>query len=314
MDHAGRDPGQCAAGLSPAVWRVRHAAARPVRRRAGDLHRQSRHVPGGAVVCRVPPAVPEISRARPFLAHRLAADAATHRHRRTDLDLLPARIRPVRRCRPLDGPDQHDRAGGASDRAAGRRHPVHGAVRHRHGRHRAGRPRHRPRRRRRGPARGLSSQPARHRARRHPDARRDRQPLRHRGSFSGREHRRDRRTLRDAAAGRIDLLHRRRHPDRRRRLAARHERHADTAVVCDPQLLADRLRLRLLARLPDAGQAPSASGSGCRSEPRSMPCFCSCASARSQASSRSNDRSRDHACRRCRCAAGRRAIRRRLLH
>ena len=62
----------------------------------------------------------------------------------------------------------------------------------------------------------------------------------------------DRRTHRDAAAGRRDLLYRRRHPDRRRRLAARHERHADAAVVRDPQLLADRLPLRLLARLLDA--------------------------------------------------------------
>ena len=51
--------------------------------------------------------------------------------------------------------------------------------------------------------------------------------------FSGREHRCDRRTLGDAAAGRIDLLHRRRHPDRRRRLAARHERHARAAAVRD---------------------------------------------------------------------------------
>ena len=34
--------------------------------------------------------------------------------------------------------------------------------------------------------------------------------------------------------------------------AARHERHAGAAVVRDPQLLADRLRLRLLARLLDA--------------------------------------------------------------
>ena len=59
----------------------------------------------------------------------------------------------------------------------------------------------------------------------------------------------------------------------------------DTAVVRDPQLLADRFRLRLLARLLDADRAPSASGSGCRSEPRSMPCFCCCASARSQAGS-----------------------------
>ena len=64
--------------------------ARPVRRGAGDLHRQSRHVPGGRVVCRAPPAVPEVSCVRPFLAHRLAADAAAHRHRRADLALLPA--------------------------------------------------------------------------------------------------------------------------------------------------------------------------------------------------------------------------------
>jgi MATE family multidrug resistance protein len=46
-------------------------------------------------------------------------------------------------------------------------------------------PRHRPRRRRRGPARGLRRHLARYRARRHPDARRDRQPLRHRGDFLG---------------------------------------------------------------------------------------------------------------------------------
>ena len=96
--------------------------------------------------------------------------------------------------------------------------------------------------------------------------------------------------------------------------AARHERHAGAAAVRDPQLLADRFRLRLLARLSGRRQAPSACGSGCRSEPRSMPCFCCCASARSQASSRSDESPRDHPCRRYRCAAGRRAVRRRLLH
>ena len=90
VDHAGRDPDQCAAGLSLAVWRVRPAAARPVRRGAGDLHRQSRHVPGGRVVRRVPPAVREVSRVRRFLAHRLETDVATHRHRFADLALLPA--------------------------------------------------------------------------------------------------------------------------------------------------------------------------------------------------------------------------------
>ena len=41
----------------------------------------------------------------------------------------------------VDGPDQHHRAGGASDRAAGHGHPVHGAVRHRDGGDRAGRTR-----------------------------------------------------------------------------------------------------------------------------------------------------------------------------
>ncbi len=64
--------------------------ARPVRRGAGDLHRQSRHVPGCRMVCHVSPAVPEVSRVRPFLAHRLAADVAADRHRRADLALLPA--------------------------------------------------------------------------------------------------------------------------------------------------------------------------------------------------------------------------------
>ena len=66
--------------------------------------------------------------------------------RRADLDLVPAGIRPVLRRRAADGPDQHHRAGGASDRAAGHRHPVHGAVRHRHGGHRAGRACRRPQR------------------------------------------------------------------------------------------------------------------------------------------------------------------------
>ena len=92
-------PANARAGLSADPWRVGPAAAGAVRRGAGDLHRQFRHVPGRPVVCHAPPAVPEISRARPDLAHRLAADAATHRHRRADLDLVPAGIRPVRRRR-----------------------------------------------------------------------------------------------------------------------------------------------------------------------------------------------------------------------
>ena len=44
--------------------------------------------------------------------------------------VVPAGIRPVRRRRTADGPDQHHGAGGPPDRAADRRHPVHGAVRH----------------------------------------------------------------------------------------------------------------------------------------------------------------------------------------
>ena len=105
----------------------------------------------------VPPAVPEVSRARTHLADRLAADAAAHHHRRADLALVPAGIWPVRRRRAVDGPDQHDGAGGAPDRAADRRHPVHGAVRHQHGGDRTRRPRRRARRcRRRSSAPALS--------------------------------------------------------------------------------------------------------------------------------------------------------------
>ena len=96
--------------------------------------------------------------------------------------------------------------------------------------------------------------------------------------FLGESTRRHRRAHRDAVAGRLDLLYRRRHPDHRRRIAARHERHADAAAVRDHQLLADRLHLRLRARLPDAARRRSASGSDCRSEPRSMPFFWSCVS------------------------------------
>ena len=52
------------------------------------------------------------------------------RHRRADLDRIPAGIRPVLRRRAVDGADQHHRARRASDRAAGHGDPVHGAVRH----------------------------------------------------------------------------------------------------------------------------------------------------------------------------------------
>ncbi len=146
VDHAGGDPGQCRAGLSADPRRMGTAAAGIVRRRPRHHDDQFRHVPGGAVVCAQPPAVPEISRAGPHLAHRLDADAAADRDRRADLDLVPAGIRPVFRRGPADGPDQHHRAGGASDRASSHRHPVHGAVRHQHRGHRAGRACRRPQR------------------------------------------------------------------------------------------------------------------------------------------------------------------------
>jgi len=61
------DPGQCAAGLPIAVRGVRPAEPRTVRRRACDLHCQFRHAAGGAVVCRAPPSVSEISCARTSL-------------------------------------------------------------------------------------------------------------------------------------------------------------------------------------------------------------------------------------------------------
>ena len=132
--------------------------------------------------------------------------------------------------------------------------------------------------------------------------------------FPGRKHGRDRRTLRDAAAGRIDFLHRRRHPDRRRRLVARHERHARAAVVRDPQLLADRFRLRLLARLLDTvrrrrrvDRAVGRNRCLCRASAVALP------RARKQAHVPMKVRE-DHPCRRRRYAAGRRAVRRRLPH
>ena len=120
-----------------------------------------------------PPAVPEIPCAGPHLAHRLGVDAATDPDRRADLDLIPAGIRPVRRRRAVDGPDQHHRAGRPSDRAADRGDPVHGAVRHRHGGDRAGRACRRPRRCAGGETRGLCRDAARHRPYVRDDARRD---------------------------------------------------------------------------------------------------------------------------------------------
>ncbi len=60
------------------------------------------------------------------------------------------------------------------------------------------------------------------------------------------------RTHRDAVAGGGDVLHRRRHPDHRIRIAPRHERHPGPVVVRHRQLLADRLHPRLRPRLLDA--------------------------------------------------------------
>ena len=82
------------------------------------------------------------------------------------------------------------------------------------------------------------------------DARRDRRPLRHRASCSSA--RAPTRPPNSAATLLLvgaTFFIADAHPDHRRRRAARHERHADAAVVRDHRLLADRLRLRLLARL-----------------------------------------------------------------
>ena len=95
--------------------------ARPARRRPCDHARQHRHVRRGDLGLLCAPPVPEISRARPLVARRLAADAATDRRRRADLRLVPARIRRVRRGRAADGLDRHGGARRASDRAADRR-------------------------------------------------------------------------------------------------------------------------------------------------------------------------------------------------
>ena len=103
VDHAGRDPGQRRAGLSPDPWRVGPAAAGTVRRGARHLHHQYRLVPGGAVVRDPTPAVQKIPRARPHLAHRLEPDAEARHRRRADLHLVPAGIWPVRRRRAADG-------------------------------------------------------------------------------------------------------------------------------------------------------------------------------------------------------------------
>ena len=93
VDHAGRDPRQRAAGLSPDLWRVRAAAARPVRRRACHGDGQWRQLPRGALDRHAAPAVPRLSHPGPALAHRLGPDAPARRDRRADLDRVHAGIR-----------------------------------------------------------------------------------------------------------------------------------------------------------------------------------------------------------------------------
>ena len=149
LDHACRDPGECAARLCADLRGVRAAAPRAARRRPCDHDRQHRHVRRGGLGLLRAPAVPQVSRARPLVARRLDADAPVDRRRRADVGIVPARIRRVRRRRATDGLDRHGRARRAPDRAADRGRDVHGAVRHRDGGDGARRPRGGARRRRR---------------------------------------------------------------------------------------------------------------------------------------------------------------------
>src|SRR6185437_12557148 len=93
VDHAGRDPRQRAIGVSVDLWRMGLSAARTVRRRPRHLAGQFYHPVGGAVVRDPRAPVPEISRARKYLALRRAADAATGGDRRADLAVVHAGIR-----------------------------------------------------------------------------------------------------------------------------------------------------------------------------------------------------------------------------
>ena len=95
------------------------------------------------------------------------------RHRRADLDGVPARIRTVRRGRPADGPDQHHGARRAPDRTANRGHPLHGPVRNQHGGDGPGRSCGRTPRQRRRQARRLRRHIARYGVHGGDDARRD---------------------------------------------------------------------------------------------------------------------------------------------
>ncbi len=105
--------------------------------------------------------------------------------------------------------------------------------------------------------------------------RRDRGPVCHRAAFLRRRRRckRRRRTDRQSSIDRRHLLYRRWRPDHCRWIAPRHERYARAAVVCRHQLLADRIHARRACSVFGPSSAPSASGSGCRSAPRSMRHF-----------------------------------------
>ena len=139
-------PANLVLAYAPDLRRLRLAAPRPARRRPCDHDRQSRHVRRGrlGLLCAAVHSGNIACSARFWrLDWPLMRELFVGRH--ADLRLLPAGIRRVRRRRPADGPDRHGGARRASDRAADRRHHVHGAVRHLDGGDRAGRPRGRPR-------------------------------------------------------------------------------------------------------------------------------------------------------------------------
>ncbi|CAA9250739.1 MAG: hypothetical protein AVDCRST_MAG04-2040, partial [uncultured Acetobacteraceae bacterium] len=145
---AGRLPrrgGERASGLGPGVRRLRGAAARRVRRRAGERLGQPAHAarPAGLDLARPPTAA--LPPARPAVAAGLAAlprgvprGAA---HRRADV----AGDRPVRRRGAGGGPARRGAARGARGRGAGGDGHLHGALGHRAGCDGARRPRRRGR-------------------------------------------------------------------------------------------------------------------------------------------------------------------------
>ena len=106
LDHAGQQfpPTRCWSICC--IRRLRPAALQPSRRRTIERPGQRRCTPACSVAVRMvrhlPATVPQVSCLRTLLASGLAADVAADRHRRADLDLLPAGIRPVRRRWPFD--------------------------------------------------------------------------------------------------------------------------------------------------------------------------------------------------------------------